>query len=283
MPVFRRSLAILAAAILALLPVLSASASTADDLDAAKQQLAAARSAATDARTAAYNAEVQVQQTEDHINDVEQTISDLKAQAASLHDIVRKRALYAYTHAGSDIDVIVSTDDPLSAARGQTLIDQANQKDNAAVKRLAGINSDLHDQTTELRDQESKQRAEKDRLDAWNTELEASLAAAADGDDRAPGAIRPGDRGRGRSSAKGGARTRAGRRGRGTARRGECGRDHRPGHDRREPESERCPERGERLVHVPGLRRHLHRRLRRTDGPPGDRHVGRASARRPSR
>src|SRR6188472_4748284 len=110
MPVFRRSLAILAAAILALLPALSASASTADDLEAAKQRVASARSAANDARAAAHDAEVKVQETEDHIAEVEQTISDLKTRAAALHDIVRKRALYAYTHAGNDIDVVVGTD-----------------------------------------------------------------------------------------------------------------------------------------------------------------------------
>jgi murein DD-endopeptidase MepM/ murein hydrolase activator NlpD len=178
MPALRRSLTIVVAVIVALLPVLSASASTADDLDAAKQRLAAARTAANDARSAAHDAEVKVQETEDHIAQVEQTISDLKARAATLHDIVRKRALYAYTHAGNDIDVVVGTDDPLSAARGKTLIDQANQKDNTAVKKLAAINSDLRDQTSELRDQESKQRSVKDQLDARNNEFEASLAEA---------------------------------------------------------------------------------------------------------
>ena len=178
MPVLRRSLTLVAAAILALLPVLSASASTADDLEAAKQRVAAARSAANDARAAAHDAEVKVQETEDHIAEVEQTISDLKTRAAALHEIARKRALYAYTHAGNDIDVVVDTDDPLSAARGQTLIDQANEKDNTAVKRLAGINSDLRDQTSQLRDEETKQRAEKERLDARNAEFESALADA---------------------------------------------------------------------------------------------------------
>ena len=99
-------------------------------------------------------------------------------RADELHDIVRKRALYAYTHAGNEVDSVIGTDDPLSAARGKTLIDQANQKDNTAVKRLAAINSDLRDQTTELRDQQAKQEAEKERLDARNAEFEAALADA---------------------------------------------------------------------------------------------------------
>ena len=156
----------------------SASAATADELEAAKQHLTSARAAASDARAAAHDAEEKVQATADHIAEVEQTITDLKERAASLHEIVRKRALYAYTHAGNDIDVVIGADDPLSAARGQNLIDQANQKDNTAAKRLAGINSDLRDQTTVLREEESKQRNEKERLDARNAEFEAALAAA---------------------------------------------------------------------------------------------------------
>ena len=178
MPASRRSLTIVVAAVMAILPVLSASASTADDLEAAKQHLADARTAASDARAASHKAEVELQETEDHIEQIAQSISDLKLRADALHGIVRKRALYAYTHAGNEIDVVVGTDDPLSAARGKTLIDQANEKDNTAARRLAAINSDLRDQTSELRDQETKQRSDKDRLDARNTEFEAALADA---------------------------------------------------------------------------------------------------------
>ena len=130
-----------------------------------------------------------------------------RSAPASLHEIVRKRALYAYTHAGNDIDVVIGADDPLSAARGKNLIDQANQKDNTAVKRLAGINSDLRDETTVLREEESKQRTEKERLDARNAEFEAALADAQSRDRRAPGEVRPGDRGGTGSGAQGGART----------------------------------------------------------------------------
>jgi murein DD-endopeptidase MepM/ murein hydrolase activator NlpD len=178
MPALRRSLTFIVAALMALLPVLSASASTADDLEAAKQHLADARTAANDARTAAHEAEVKLLETEDHIAQLQQTISDLKVRADALRGIVRKRALYAYTHAGNEVDSVIGTDDPLSAARGKTLIDQANQKDNTAVKKLAAINSDLDDQTTQLRDQQSKQELEKQRLDARNIEFEAAVADA---------------------------------------------------------------------------------------------------------
>jgi murein DD-endopeptidase MepM/ murein hydrolase activator NlpD len=178
MPVFRRSLTLVVAATLALLPAFSASASTADDLAAAKQRLADARVAANDARAVAHDAEVRLEETQDHITELEAAISDLKAQAAGLHDTVVKRAQYAYRHAGNDIDVVIGTDDPLAAARGKALINQANQKDSTAAKRLGAINSDLRDQTSALRVEESTQRTVKDQLDARNNEFQASLAAA---------------------------------------------------------------------------------------------------------
>jgi murein DD-endopeptidase MepM/ murein hydrolase activator NlpD len=178
MPASRRSLTLVVAAALALLPAFSAAASTADDLATAKQRLADARVAANDARAVAYAAEVKLQETQDHIAELEVTISDLKARATSLHDTVVKRAQYAYRHAGNDIDVVVGTDDPLAAARGTALINQANQKDNSAAKRLAAINSDLRDQTSALHNEESTQRTIKDQLDARNNEFQAALAEA---------------------------------------------------------------------------------------------------------
>jgi murein DD-endopeptidase MepM/ murein hydrolase activator NlpD len=178
MPVLRRSLTLVIAASVALLPALSASASTADDLATAKQQLATARAAANAARAALHDAEVELEQTQEHIAQLEATISDLKARAAALHDTVVKRAQYAYRHAGNDIDSVVGTTDPLAAARGQALISQANQKDSGAVKRLAAINGDLRDETSALRGEESKQRTVKDQLDARDDEFQAALTAA---------------------------------------------------------------------------------------------------------
>ena len=191
MPALRRSLTVVVAALMALLPVLSASASTADDLDAAKQHLADARAAASDARAAAHDAEVKLQETEDHIAEVEQTHQRSQgARRPRCTTIVRKRALYAYTHAGNDIDVVIGTDDPLSAARGKTLIDQANQKDNTAVKRLAAINSDLRDQTTELRDEESQATQREGPARRAQRRVRGRARRRASRDRRAPGEVR---------------------------------------------------------------------------------------------
>src|SRR5262245_39025559 len=168
MPALRRPLTPVFAFVLALLPVLAAPASTPDNPEAAKQLLPEARTAANEARALAYQAEVDLEQTQDRIGEIEQTITDLKARAAELHDVVRKRALYAYTHASNNIDAVIGSEDPVTAARGQTLIDISNRKDNVAAKRLAAINSDLHDETVQLRAEESRQQAAADELAARN-------------------------------------------------------------------------------------------------------------------
>jgi murein DD-endopeptidase MepM/ murein hydrolase activator NlpD len=160
------------------LPLHTASASTSDDLDAAKAKLAETRAAANLARADAHDAEEKLAETQDTIADLEARVSDLKEHQAQLIEIVRKRAVYAYTHAGNDLDVVIGTDDPLSAARGQTLIDQANEKDNTAARKLAAVNSDLRDQTSSLKQQETQQRTVKDQLDAKNTEVQGLLADA---------------------------------------------------------------------------------------------------------
>jgi murein DD-endopeptidase MepM/ murein hydrolase activator NlpD len=178
MPAFRRPLTLLFAAVLALLPAVTASASTADDLEAAKQRLAEARTAANEARAVAYQAEVDLEQTQDRIGEIEQTITDLKARAAELHDVVRKRALYAYTHASNNIDTVIGSEDPVTAARGRTLIDISNQKDNTAAKRLAAINSDLRDETSQLRVEEGRQQVAADELAARNKDFQSRLAEA---------------------------------------------------------------------------------------------------------
>src|SRR6266496_1622666 len=150
MPAFRRSLTVLVAVVAVVVPALSASGSTADDLEAAKQRLSGARAAANEARALEYDAEVRLAQTQDRIADLEQAIADLKGQAAGLHDIVRRRALYAYTHAGNDIDLIIGTEDPLAAARGKALIDLSNEKDHTEARKLVEINRDHRDQTSAL-------------------------------------------------------------------------------------------------------------------------------------
>jgi murein DD-endopeptidase MepM/ murein hydrolase activator NlpD len=171
----RRPLLVAAVTLVAMLAALPATAATADDLQVAKHRLAAARDAAVDARSATYDAEEKLHITEDRIADLEQSIDQLEQRAAELRAIVRERALYAYTHAGSNIDIVIGTDSPLSAARGKTLIDLSNQKDHTAARKLAVINNDLKDQTTQLREQETRQRTVRDQLASRNAEFEAAL------------------------------------------------------------------------------------------------------------
>ena len=271
MPALRRSLVVAAAVILALLPVFSASASTADDLEAAKQRLATAphRGKRRESRVARRRGAT-CRRHRITSRRSSQTISDLKEKAAALHDIVRKRALYAYTHAGNDIDVAVGTDDPLAATRGQALIDQANEKDNTTVKRLAAINSDLHDQTVAF----PTRRASNARSRISSTRATRSSRPRSTKRRRQPPRSRRSTTRRS-PRRKGGAQGRAPkgarRARRSPARDAGSGVEPRRRPDRGQPESQPEPDPRRRVVHVPGVRRGILRRLRRSEWPSRER------------
>jgi len=167
--------------VVALLPALwatASSASTADDLSAARQQLQAARDAANEAVAAFTQAENKLAETEQRIADLQSRIDDLKAKAAQLQDIVRQRARYAYTHSGQDLDVLVDATSPVQAARRSQLLDQANQRDGDAIHKLAAVNDDLKDQQKALQAQESQEAAVKSALESKSAELQGKLADA---------------------------------------------------------------------------------------------------------
>ncbi|MET0421815.1 MAG: peptidoglycan DD-metalloendopeptidase family protein [Acidimicrobiia bacterium] len=181
MPFSRRVLTAVIALAMALVPALWAStafASTADDLDAARAKLASARESANEAVASFTAAENKLAETENKIADLTASINDLKAKAASLKDIVRERARYAYTHQGEQLDLMVDADGPVQAARRSQLLDHANQQDNDAVKKLAIVNDDLKRQQDDLKSQLSQQQTTKDQLEAKASDLKGKLADA---------------------------------------------------------------------------------------------------------
>ncbi|HEX5587448.1 MAG TPA: peptidoglycan DD-metalloendopeptidase family protein [Acidimicrobiia bacterium] len=166
---------------MALVPALWVSASfasTSDDLEAARAHLTEARDSANEAVAAFSAAENKLAETEQHIAALEASIDELKAKAAQLQSIVRQRAVYAYTHKGQDLDIVVDAGNPVEAARRSQLLDQANERDNTAVRKLAAINEDLHSQQDTLRAQESQQQAVKSQLEAKSADLQGKLADA---------------------------------------------------------------------------------------------------------
>jgi murein DD-endopeptidase MepM/ murein hydrolase activator NlpD len=73
---------------------------------------------------------------------------------------------------------MLEADSPLDGARRAQLLDLANQTDNVSVKKLAALKDDLAEKQQEVRVQRDEQQKVKQRLDAKNTEVKASLAAA---------------------------------------------------------------------------------------------------------
>src|SRR5262245_47952482 len=136
MAAFRRIPAVVLAMALFLLPTLStrgASASTQDDLNAARAKLADARVAAQGAAAAFVDAASKQAATTNRIEQLRGTIDQQKQRAAGLQSIAAERALYAYTHKGEKLDLLVSTDSAVKAIRQTQWIDRANETDHNSI------------------------------------------------------------------------------------------------------------------------------------------------------
>jgi septal ring factor EnvC (AmiA/AmiB activator) len=153
-------------------------ASTVDDLENARRRVAEARAATNEAVAAFTSAENQLAETERRIATLEASIVDLERKADVLQDVVRQRAVYAYTHKGQDLDLVIEATSPVAAARRSQLLDRANQHDNDDVRRLAAINEDLRRMQESLRAQETQEQAVKEQLATKAADLQAKLDEA---------------------------------------------------------------------------------------------------------
>jgi murein DD-endopeptidase MepM/ murein hydrolase activator NlpD len=162
-----------------LLSTAPAGADTSSDLSDARQKVAAAQDEANAAAAEFSDAEGRFEELEGRIRDLETVIEASQARAATLEEIVRQRAVAAYQHRDtSELDVMISADNPLDAARRATLLDRANQTDNLSVKKLAALRSELSRQQKQVQEQRDEQQKVKERLDAKIQSVQASLAAA---------------------------------------------------------------------------------------------------------
>ena len=133
---------------------------------AASAQTAAAAYADQESKVAA---------TQNHIDELRVSIDKQKARAAVLKDIATQRALYAYTHKGDGVNLLDSGD-AVKAIRQTQLMEQANQTDASAIRRLASINADLKQQQNELEQEEKQQAQVATTLDTKNRSLQGALA-----------------------------------------------------------------------------------------------------------
>jgi murein DD-endopeptidase MepM/ murein hydrolase activator NlpD len=155
-----------------------ASASTADDLDAARAHLADAKAAASAAALDFKAAENKLAVTQDKVTELQATIDADQARAASLHSVASQRALYAYEHSGVNDPTVDFSSDALTTIRRNELLQQADQTDNRAVAQLAALNADAHEQQAELRKEQAEQQQLTDQLSAKSSQLNAALDAA---------------------------------------------------------------------------------------------------------
>lgn len=155
------------------------SADTASDLDALRQKAAAAQQAANAAAAELGEAEGRYDELQHRIDAIEAATAQLRDHAARLQEYVRQRAVAAYTRGGqAKFDMVFDAQSPMDAARRTQLLDQANQTDNTAAKKLAALRSDLERYETELNEQRDAQAKVKDQLAARNAEVQQQLVEA---------------------------------------------------------------------------------------------------------
>jgi murein DD-endopeptidase MepM/ murein hydrolase activator NlpD len=157
----------------------TAGADTASDLEEARRRVAEAQAAANAAAAEIDRVSARFEELGAEIDRLERIIAASKQRASELQIVVRERALRAYTERDtSDLDVMLSADSPLDAARRAALLDHANQTDGQVVRRLALLRDQLQDQQHEVEQQREEQRKVKASLDAKYASIQALLAEA---------------------------------------------------------------------------------------------------------
>jgi murein DD-endopeptidase MepM/ murein hydrolase activator NlpD len=177
MRVSPRLVALALAVGLALVPATGAHASTADDLDAARHRLDQARDDANTAAAAFSASDHKLEETRNEIATLQSTIAATKLHQAELRDVARRRAVYAYTHSGTnDLEAMIDAESSADAVRRTQLLDHANQTDSEVVKKLTVVNDQLKEQQDQLEQEQSDEQAVSDQLEVKLRALEAKQA-----------------------------------------------------------------------------------------------------------
>ena len=155
-------------------------ADTASDLEAARQKLAETQTAANTTAAEISAAEGRFEDLGTRIDALEAQVERTRQRKDELIEVVRARALHAYTGAAdSHLSVILEASSPLEAARRTRLLDLTNRKDNLAAKRLAALQSDLRSQQSELRTQRDQLQKVREELETKNAAIQARLVSTA--------------------------------------------------------------------------------------------------------
>jgi peptidoglycan LD-endopeptidase LytH len=160
-------------------PALVAGAATGDDLAAARQKLEDARREGNEVAATFSEVDHGLTETQANVAKLEASIAETKAHVDELRRVTRARALFAYTHPSNELEELVDSSNAVKAVRRKQLLDQANETDRGAVKKLAAVNSQLEGQQADLEQQQQQLRALKDSLDVKLMSLQQQQAEIA--------------------------------------------------------------------------------------------------------
>jgi len=111
---------------------------------------------------------------------LEARLPELAAQRRTLQTQAEGRAVAAYKRAGSQLNLVFSSTDALTAARRVTWLGQLNARDNAVFSELATAAAALEAQRAELRDAQASQQEALTALAERGRAIDAKLQAAED-------------------------------------------------------------------------------------------------------
>ena len=175
------ALVVLTLAVVAAAWAVPAGADTAADLAAARQKASEAQDAANAIAAQLSEAEGRYEVLQDRIAQLEASMVAAQVHIDELTVQVRDRAVNAYVGRGGAADglsSLMSTSNPMEAARRTQFLAEQNRAGDRAIKDLARTKQDLTDQRTEARQQREAAQAIRDQLVAKNQEMQAALAQA---------------------------------------------------------------------------------------------------------
>jgi murein DD-endopeptidase MepM/ murein hydrolase activator NlpD len=148
-------------------------------LDDLKAKVAAAQHAADAAAQAYADGETRRAQLAAEVSALEDRIRAGKAEARTLRERARRRAVEAYTGRFSSLDDVFDVgDDMLDGIRREQLIGATKKRDETAVERLGAVNDRLDVQRREVEARRAEQAAALDSLRTEQARLQDELRGA---------------------------------------------------------------------------------------------------------
>lgn len=138
-----------------------ARADTASDLAAARDTANELQSRANIAAVSLSEAEGKAQELNDRIRSMDEEVARLQGRVGILSELVRSRAVAAYTNRlQADAGSIIMFDKPLDAARRTKFLDRANHNDDRMIRELDAARNDLELQQADVQ----RRRVEQQRV-----------------------------------------------------------------------------------------------------------------------